>query len=158
MGKREKEEVKPYIVSMYLILVGVALLGIFSGSLVSAEFSPFMFGVGAMLCMAGTIHFCVTLYRTEKKRLLENGRGVAWIWAVCLITIIVLVIAWFALSYPTLMLIDTVTGNPNWPSEYSGTVTIIRNVIQWFLILMVFGLLIWAYVSSQRPQEVSYPY
>lgn len=85
-----------------------------------------------------------------------NNRGVTWIWVSCLIAIVVFSISWFVLSYPALAIIDSLSGSM--PSDQQWVLAIARTVLQWFPILMIFGLLLWAYVRSQRPQEVSYPY
>ncbi|MEM1589812.1 MAG: hypothetical protein QW175_05290 [Candidatus Bathyarchaeia archaeon] len=85
-----------------------------------------------------------------------NNRGVAWIWVSCLIAIVIFSIAWFVLSPVALTIIDSVTAY--YPSDIQWVITIAKNVLQWFPIIMIFGLLLWAYVRSQRPQDVSYPY
>lgn len=85
-----------------------------------------------------------------------NNRGVAWIWISCLIAIALFSIAWFVLSQVAFAVIDAVAAN--FPGDYQWVITIARNVLQWFPIMMIFGLLLWAYVRSQRPQDVSYPY
>lgn len=94
----------------------------------------------------------------EVERFKEDTHGVMWVWAVCLLTIVVMSMAWFTLSWPAFMIIDAVLASYNFPPTARLAITLTSNVISWFLILMVLGLVLWAFVNSQRKEDVSYPY
>lgn len=92
----------------------------------------------------------------EAKRFKDDKRGVLWIWAVCFLTIIVMSIAWFSLSWPAFMILDQILASYNFNSTARLAITLVSNVISWFLILMVLGLLFWAFVNSGRREDQTY--
>ncbi len=92
----------------------------------------------------------------EINRFKDDKRGIMWVWAVCLLTIVVMSMAWFTLSWPAFMIIDAVLASYNFPPTARLAITLTGNVISWFLIMMVLGLLLWAFVNSQRREETTY--
>jgi len=75
-----------------------------------------------------------------------------------LLAIVVLAMAWFTLTWPTFQIIAFIENVYTFPTEAAPAITLIKNVIAWFLIIMALGLLLWAYVMSQRKEDVTYPY
>jgi len=92
----------------------------------------------------------------EINRFKDDKQGILWVWAVCLLTIIVMSIAWFTLSWPAFMIIDAVLASYSFPPTARLAITLTSNVISWFLILMVLGLVLWAFVNSQRREDQTY--
>jgi len=85
-----------------------------------------------------------------------NNKGLAWIWIVAIIAIVSVTITWYIESYVANIIMDAL--EPYIPEQYRGTMTILRYVIAVFPLLFCFGILLWAYARSSRPQEVSYPF
>jgi len=102
--------------------------------------------------------FFGSLEKVRTFELLKNKKGALWLWAVAVLTIMVMAIAWFALTWPTFMLIEKVEGEYNFPAEVQPAIAFIKVVLEWFLILMAFGLLLWIFVNSQRKKDVVYSY
>ena len=90
-------------------------------------------------------------------KMIRNKRGALWIWAVCLLSIVTLAVAWFTLTWPVFMFIDAIQEHYTFPAQVQPAISLIVAVMGWFLILMSLGLLLWAYVNSQRREEVTYP-
>ena len=84
--------------------------------------------------------------------------GIIWVWAVCIIGIMVLAIAWFSLSWPAYEIIQAITSIYSFPAKATLTIDLLRNVIAWLPIIIVLGLLLWAFVNSGRKEETTYPY
>jgi len=55
------------------------------------------------------------------------------------------------------MLIEQIEGVYDFPAETIPAINLIKAVMGWFLILMTLGLLLWAYVNSQRREDITYP-
>jgi len=82
-----------------------------------------------------------------------NNRGAIWIWAVAFLAIAFLSLAWFCLTWPTSMLIETVEAQYSFPSEATAAITLIKNILAYFLVVMAIGLLLWVAVKSQQREE-----
>jgi hypothetical protein len=151
-----KTKLEQHVVKVLLLTCwGVAMLFI-SGIMPTFELGMFVYGIGAMLTGIGVILIFSLVY-SEDKKVVRAKRGAMWIWAVCLLSIGVLALGWFVLMWPTYMIIQTIEGAYNFPPEATGAIGLIKTVIAWFLILMALGLLLWAFVSSQRREEITYP-
>ena len=143
-----------------LIIINFALFGIvflFASMIMpTTETIILLFSLGT-----GFSLFAVTLglniVRVTEKTFQKNKRAALWIWAVCLLSITVMALAWFVLTWPTYMIIEYIEPVYTFPPEATPAITLVKNVIAWFLILMSLGLLLWAYVHSQRREDVTYP-
>jgi hypothetical protein len=91
------------------------------------------------------------------RSLRKNQSGVIWIWAICLLAIVLYSICWFSLGWPLYMVIDTVEASYTFPAQATNTINLMRLVIAWHPIFFIFGMLLWAFVNSQRREEVTYP-
>lgn len=94
----------------------------------------------------------------HKSRLAQANKGVVWIWAVCLAGIVIYSITFYVLVYPALEIIGVVEGLTTWSADATFTLNFVRTVLNWHPIIFIVGLLIWAYVNSQRREDVTYPY
>lgn len=83
-----------------------------------------------------------------------DNKGALWLWSVAILTIIVMAFAWFALTWPTFMVIDFVESRYSYSGSSAYAATFVKNVLSWFLILMSLGLLLYLYVNSQRKEEI----
>ncbi len=88
----------------------------------------------------------------------RNRQGVLYVWAVVAIAIAVMLILWFPLSWLVYLTIDTCTSAFNYPAEAQGTITLMKNVVAWFVDIFVGGFIVWAYVASQRRDPYTEPY
>jgi len=84
--------------------------------------------------------------------------NLAYIWIVCFFTIFIVTITWWILAPVALTIIDSITNNFNLGSPWDSLITIMKNVLYWFPLLLIFGVIIWAYNASKKPQVVTYPY
>lgn len=134
----------PFLIGYGLLLTGVALL---------------CFGVVEMLMVFYWINpdNLKKLKDYHKQRMKDANKGVVWIWAVALAGLCVYAIAFYAMVYPTLMLIGIVEGMTTWSADASFTLNLVKTVLNWHPILFIIGTLIWAFVNSQRREEVTYP-
>jgi len=139
-----------------LVLFGIA--GFSIGMLMpNVELTVVCFVFGSGLAFFG-VALALNLVRISNKELVKDKRAALWIWTVCLLAIVVLAMGWFTLTWPTYQIIEHIEGIYTFPTEATPAITLIKNVIAWFLIIMALGLLLWAYVNSQRREEVTYPY
>lgn len=157
-----KNPEKQMLQNLLLTLIGLFLivanlfLG-FDGTLIT-------FSVGVGLTVGGLIALLINMDTMEKlrkqyeKRMQHANEGALWIWAVCLLAIVVLALAWLPLSMVSYMMIDILEGIFAFPPQARTSIDLLKSVIAWFLILMLLGLLLWAYVNSQRKEMVTYPY
>lgn len=121
----------------------------------SQEIIIFSFTLGAGLIGFGLALLFNLIRVTEK--LFKQRKAALYIWAVCLLAISVLSLGWFVLTWPTYQIITYIESVYTFPPEATNAITLIKNVIAWFLILMALGLLLWAYVMSQKREEVTFP-
>jgi hypothetical protein len=96
--------------------------------------------------------------RLHEQRMKQADKGIVYVWAVGFLAIAVYSIIWFSLGWPALQVMDTMEAMyPN--NEFLGsTVAFIRLIFQWHPILMILGLIAWMYVSSQKREDITYPY
>jgi len=156
----EPEKKKENDDSMTILLLVVAgLVGVSGMFLPNIELAVFSLALGMGLMFIGVLLAFNFIRVSEKrlKKLKENKRGALWIWAVALLAIVTLAIGWFALTWPAFMLIEQIEGVYDFPAETIPAINLIKAVMGWFLILMTLGLLLWAYVNSQRREDVTYP-
>lgn len=91
------------------------------------------------------------------KDLRRNQSGIIWVWSVCFLAITVYSIAWFTLGYPTYEIIDAVEASYTFPAVATNTINLMRLVIAWHPVIFILGMLLWAFINSQRREEVTYP-
>ena len=80
-----------------------------------------------------------------------------WIWAISLMTIVVYSIAWFTLAWPYYMVVEAVENSYTFESPADLTIDLMNTVVEWHPIIMILGLLLWAFVASQRREDITYP-
>lgn len=162
-------------------IIAVCMLGMWASQLLSPYIGFSVFLLSLMACsaiMVVTIVEMVQLVHSvdkymlaqmqlpklppklldEVKRFKDDKKGIMWVWAMCLLTIVVMSIAWFTLSWPAFMILDQILASYTFPPTARLAITLTTNVISWFLIMMVLGLLLWAFVNSQRREDQTYPY
>jgi len=153
MTKKEKENNPLLIINLNLI--GIVFL--FASMIMpTIETIILLFSLGAGFSLFG-VALALNIIRVSEKNIKKNKRAALWIWAVCLLSITVMALAWFVLTWPTFMIIEYIESVYTFPPEVTPAITLVKNVIGWFLILMSLGLLLWAYVHSQRREDVTYP-
>lgn len=91
------------------------------------------------------------------KRFIEGKSGIVWVWAVCLLAIIVHSICWLALSWPLYLTLDAVEAAYTFPAVATPTMNLIRGVVALEETVFVLGMLAWAFINSSRREEVTYP-
>lgn len=80
----------------------------------------------------------------------DNRRGIVWVWAVVLMALVVYSIAWFTLGWAAMEVIDAVEASYTFEEPAANTVTLMKTVIAWHPIIVVFGWILYGYVNSQR--------
>jgi len=153
----EKLKEKTLIIAISILVGALGVIG--STIIAQFELAIFCYSVG-MSFLALSIIFSVMLLRSFEKKPSQprQNRGAIWIWTVCLLAIVVLAMGWFTLTWPTFIIIETIESQFTFPPEATNAITLMKTVMGWFLILMALGLLLWAFVNSQRREEVTYPY
>jgi len=162
-------------------IIFMCMLGMFASQLLSPLFGFTVFIIAELACAACMVLTIVEMvqltYSVDKymlaqmrlpklptklveeiNRFKDDKQGIMWVWAVCLLTIVVMSMAWFTLSWPAFMIIDSILASYSFPPTARLAITLTSNVISWFLILMVLGLVLWAFVNSQRREETTYGY
>ena len=87
------------------------------------------------------------------------SRGnIAYIWSMALITIAIFELFYFTVGRIGFEILGMAEVMFDWTSPADLLIVFCRYVWIWFPVLMILGVLLWAYVSSQRPQDVTYPY
>lgn len=150
-----KENENNPLLIIILSLWGILVL-LVSMVMPTLELIVLFFSLGAGLSLFG-VALALNIIRVNEKTFRKNKSAALWIWAVCLLSIVTLALAWFVLTWPTFMIIDYIEGVYTFPPEAAPAITLVKNVMAWFLILMALGLLLWAYVNSQRKEELTYP-
>jgi len=83
---------------------------------------------------------------------------ILWVWVTCILTIVMTAFTWFIWTWIVTALIDTIETSLGLPPEATTTIAFLRLIFMILPILVTFGLLLWAYVNSQRREDVTYPY
>jgi len=131
------------------------------GSMILPQFELQMFCYSSGISfLVLSIIFSVMVVRSFDKKASQprQNKGAIWVWAVCLLALVVLAMGWFTLTWPTFIIIETIEAQFSFPPEATNAINLMKNVLGWFLILMALGLLGWAFVNSQRREEITYPY
>jgi hypothetical protein len=159
-SKRERTSV--LLEPIILIVIALALLSVSMMSM-PPDVGLLLFVCGVGLTIVGLADVLATLHVWEKMRALHEQRmkaanqGIIAIWAICFVSICVYSILWFALGWATFSIIDIVVASYAFPAQAMLTITFMKLVIEWHPIFFIFGMLLWAYVNSQRREDVTYP-
>lgn len=130
-----------------------------------AYFGSFGFVVGLGVAILGIIILAkgakLGEQYLERKKVLasldEDKRGIVWVWVVALSTWAIMAIAYFSLSVVVYMVLDKVEAFYPWSGDELGVLTLTRNVMGWFLIIMTIGIIGWALINSARREDGTYP-
>jgi hypothetical protein len=149
---------------LLLIIVGLAMT-FGSGFMPNADLFIFCFFFGATLAAVGLVLIVyhgkllsdVEVPDSKHKNILKDTRGVAVIYAVCIMGIFVTIICWLPLAWAAYEIMDTMTSTFNYPAVAMGTVRLIQWVIAWTPAVIICGLLVYAIVSSFRTEYPSRP-
>jgi hypothetical protein len=140
-----------------MTFVAVGLLAIFAITETLAPWEAMLtFWAGFAAVCFGVIDILKFLCLNSDK-LKRSNQAIVWIWAVCLAGICVYAISFYVLVYPTLQLIGIVEGLTSWDPNAAFTLNLVKTVLNWHPILFIIGMLIWAFVNSQRREDVTYP-
>lgn len=145
------------VLGLLCILIGVASSGAFWLSLIGFVF---LFG-GVLIIQKGPEYGEAYMKRQEPPiqdgdndhaaGFVEDERGIIWVWIVAGLTWVLMAVAWFTLSIVGYAVIDAVEAMPyNYPQAYLDNITLARDVLGWFLIIMTIGIIGWALISSAR--------
>lgn len=88
------------------------------------------------------------------KRFVKDNSGVVWVWAVVIIGLIIYSLVWFSTGFALMEVIDVVEGEYTFASPISHASLFIKTMFQYHPLLFLFGMLLWAYVNSQRKVQV----
>lgn len=94
---------------------------------------------------------------TTEETLIENRRGIVWVWVVALTTWAIMAVAYFSLSMLVYMVLDSVEDMYVFGEQEMGIITLTKNVTGWFLIIMTIGIIGWALINSARREDQTYP-
>jgi hypothetical protein len=87
----------------------------------------------------------------------DDRSAIIWVWAVCFLTITVNSLAWLVLGWPTYLALDAIEASYTFPSVATNTIALIRYVVAAEPILVILGMLLWAYVNSGKREDATYP-
>lgn len=154
----EKKEPTIHIKYLSFVIAGIILI---VGALASPDILRYMILtiMGIVISVFGCINIIFDIDALNRFQKLQKAKqGIVWVWLVALIAIVILTIGWFALWWPTLMIIEIVEDSYSFPSSSQMAINLVKTVGAWFLIIMVIGFLAWALVNSMKRQEPTYPY
>lgn len=92
-----------------------------------------------------------------KRSLRSNRSGIVWVWVACLVAIVLYSIVWFAMGMASSVFFEAMTSIYTFPAPMNLTAAAILSVIAVNPMLMLGGLILWAYVNSGRREDVTYP-
>jgi len=87
---------------------------------------------------------------TLLNRFKNDKSGVVWIWVVIIVGILAYSLVWFSVGWAVIEVADNVESQYTFEPPVSYAATFIRTIFQYHPILFFFGLMLWAYVNSQR--------
>ena len=90
-------------------------------------------------------------------RFRDGKSAIVWVWAVCLLSIVVHSMAWLVLCWPMYVTLDAIEASYTFPSQATNTINLIRSVAALEETVFVLGMLAWAFINSSRREEVTYP-
>jgi len=152
------------------LIVGLALT--MCAVLLPFDFACISFAAGVVLVWMGVTYALVLLrgpikdnvnrvrrqgFNFHLRRLQNNRSGVIWIWTMALMTMFVFSILWIAFAPVVLNLISTFTAAFAFPGPWQVTMQFISYIWIYFGVIMVLGILFWAFNASQRRDPGSYP-
>ena len=84
------------------------------------------------------------------KRFKEDKSGIVWIFIVIIVGMLVYSLLWFSLGFALFEVADTVEANYTFTEPIASAALFIRTIFMYHPIIVLFGLLTWGYVNSQR--------
>lgn len=137
-------------IGLAVAIIGFMFIGL---SLIPSEYAYSFLLIGLPSIIGGSFFACLEIMSTIK----TDKHGVLWVWVVCLMAIVVMALAWFTLTWPVYLMIQQIESLFTFPTGAQSAVDLVKTVIAWFLVFFVLGMLLWAYVNSQRREDVTYP-
>jgi len=88
---------------------------------------------------------------------------IVWVWFTFIVSTFIFTLAWFTLSpvFNSLMsVLDNWVSGVSLPSAASNSYTTVKAILEylwiWVILIIIFGLLLWAYLSSQQREWESW--
>ena len=94
---------------------------------------------------------------TAMRSFTKNKSGTIYAWLVVLLLTFTYAVVWFTAGWAALELADTVEETFTLGSQGTNIVGMIKMVFAWHPVIVIIGLLLYGFVSSQR-RDVRYDY
>jgi hypothetical protein len=175
-----REDLKLNNILFDLILIVFGFAGVWGSSLIHSElYASICFGAGLAASIGGTLLIMWDMLSSdflirstafldravtymeelqERKSLLKDERGIAYVWIVGVIGIAVTIIVWFPLGWVVYDIMDTMLEQFSYPAVATGTIELMQWVIAWTPAILIIGLLLWMIVNSFKVEYPSQPY
>jgi len=80
----------------------------------------------------------------------KDKRAVVWVWAVVFMGLFIYSLVWFTTGWAVMEVADAVESEYTFEGPAAQASSFIKTMFEYNPILFMFGLLLWAYVNSQR--------
>jgi len=80
----------------------------------------------------------------------RDKRGVVWVWAVVFMGLFIYSLVWFTTGWAVMEVADAVESEYTFTGPAAYASSFIKLMFEYNPVLFLFGLLLWAYVNSQR--------
>lgn len=112
---------------------------------VVGDFLVLLFGMDTLLALTG---------KSYPKLRRNNNKGVVWLWAVGICTLIMAAIVYFIFRYPLDLILRVVQSNYTFTGVMGSSLTLCLQIVYWLLGFCVFGVILWILVNSNRRENL----
>lgn len=148
------------------VLLDLSLLLFGLAAITASSFAGETLGLLLLFCGAGlacfglfSLGFSLTgkPFTIKLKRIREDRRGSAWLWAAALATIVMVPFVWFMVMYPTHLIIEYVQSQYAFTGSNLQLVNLGLWTLDFALGFCVFGVVFWVLVNSNwRDTQYNY--
>lgn len=157
------------------VTFALGLVFLLSANTVTADVATYVrilgvvfMGLGGLVAIKGVDYGLAYLEKQQVKEnlveevveqsIIDNKRGIVWVWVVALTTWAIMAVAYFSLSMVVYMVLDAVEGSyAGFTVQDLGVIELVKNVVAWFMVIMTIGILGWALINSTRRETATYP-
>jgi len=150
--KFTKQETR-IIEDLILLLIGFIIFG--CTFIIDSYLGIFLFILGLSFPIIGAVDILLAFNNKPFptfKRFRKNNKGVVWIWAMAISTLIMAAIVFFIATYPLDLIIQLITEDNGF--HFSGVMgacfDLCRQIVMWLLGFCVFGVILWMLVNANR--------
>lgn len=124
---------------------------------VDVSLALLLFILGAFLLGIVAVDVGITLYRqssTFLNRFRRDQKAVAWIWATAGLAIIFTPFVYWAIGWPTDLVVTQILGQYTFTGVMGTSLTLARLLVSYALSFVLFAVVVWSFVQTKNQRNI----